>query len=316
MIDELSKFIDMQKLSEETKTERVRVEKQKMERSMTIKKRRKELRPQTLPTVKESESQIKRVSIEAIDFDWIFEGDNAREFILLLTYKARSKIYIQKSVRVFVKLIWELYQPQIVKKIFMPYLFYMMIIMYLSVYHLGGFLEHLDHIEDGSSITNERNFVVFLSIIAMCLIGFFVNIEYSQAKQSWSDYFIDYWNYIDALSLGLNFMFLVMLNTNCFLVSNEYFTKEKIRLNASVGCFILWVKLFYWMRLFKVTAYFITLITQTIFDIRVFMIMLSIMLIAFASFFSILNTDTIEYHDTGADVPDANGYHYVDQYIG
>ena len=98
---------------------------------------------------------------------------------MLLTYKARSKIYIQKSVRVFVKLIWELYQPQIVRKIFLPYLFYMMIIMYLSVYHLGGFLEHLDHIEDGSSITNERNLVVFLSIIAMCLIGFFANIEYS-----------------------------------------------------------------------------------------------------------------------------------------
>ena len=45
MIDELSKYIDMVKLSEQTKTERVRAEKQKMERGMTIKKRRKELRP-------------------------------------------------------------------------------------------------------------------------------------------------------------------------------------------------------------------------------------------------------------------------------
>ena len=51
MIDELSKYIDMEKLSEQTKTERVREEKQKMERGMTIKKRRKELRPQILPTV-------------------------------------------------------------------------------------------------------------------------------------------------------------------------------------------------------------------------------------------------------------------------
>ena len=51
MIDELSKYIDMVKLSEQTKTERVREEKQKMERGMTIKKRRKELRPQILPTV-------------------------------------------------------------------------------------------------------------------------------------------------------------------------------------------------------------------------------------------------------------------------
>ena len=192
----------------------------------------------------------------------------------------------------------------------------MMIIMYLSVYHLGGFLNHLDHIEDSSSIEGERKFVVFLSVIAMGLIGFFVSIEYSQAKQSLSDYFVDYWNYIDFLSLGLNFMFLIMLNTNCFLVSNEYFTKEKIRLNAAVGCFTLWVKLFYWMRLFKVTAYFITLITQTLYDIRVFMVMLSIIVLAFASFFSIINTDTIEYHDNSADVAEGNGYHYVDTYIG
>lgn len=45
MIDELSKHIDMVKLSEQTKAERVREDTQKMERNMTIKKRRKELRP-------------------------------------------------------------------------------------------------------------------------------------------------------------------------------------------------------------------------------------------------------------------------------
>jgi hypothetical protein len=98
-----------------------------------------------LPTVQESESEVKRVSVEAIDFDWIFEGDNAKEFIMLLAYEARSKIYIQKSVRVFIKLIWDLYQSQIVKKIFIPYLIYMMIMMHLSTYWLGKFLDDLDH---------------------------------------------------------------------------------------------------------------------------------------------------------------------------
>ena len=187
-----------------------------------------------------------------------------------------------------------------------------MLIMYLSVYHLGEFLEHLDHIDDASSISTERNLVVLLSTIAIIFIAFFAAIEINQAKQSVIDYFVDYWNYIDVLSLGLNLMFLIMLNTNCFMVSNEIFSKTHIRVNAAVGCFTLWIKLFYWMRLFKVTAYFITLITQTLFDIRVFMIMLTIILIAFGTFFSILNTDTSEFQD----VPDGQGYHYVGQYVG
>jgi hypothetical protein len=65
-----------------------------MQRQMSVKQRRKELRPKILNQVNENDSQIKRVSIEAIDFDWIFEGDNAKQFIMLLAYKARSKIYI------------------------------------------------------------------------------------------------------------------------------------------------------------------------------------------------------------------------------
>lgn len=129
------------------------------------------------------------------------------------------------------------------------------------------------------------------------------------------DYFLDYWNYIDVGSLTLNAMFLVMLNVNCFMASNDIFSKAHIRLNAAVGCFSLWVKLFYWMRLFKVTAYFITLITRTIYDIRIFMVMLIILVIGFASFFSIINFNTTEGTDLDHAL-DGDAYHYVDKYVG
>ena len=146
------------------------------------------------------------------------------------------------------------------------------------------------------NIESERNQIVVFSLIGFGFIAFFGSIEFNQAKQSFVDYLLDYWNYIDCLSLGLNAMFLIMLNTNCMLENNEVFSKEHIRLNAGIGCFTLWVKLFYWMRLFKVTAYFITLITRTIMDIKVFIVMLSILLIAFGSFFSIINTNTPEFY--------------------
>ena len=36
----------------------------------------------------------KRIALEAIDFDWIFEGDNAKTLILLLANHARPKLMI------------------------------------------------------------------------------------------------------------------------------------------------------------------------------------------------------------------------------
>jgi len=43
------------------------------------------------------------------------------------------------------------------------------------------------------------------------------------------------------------------------------------------------------MRLFKNTAYFLTLISSTIYDVRIFSLMLMIIIFAFANFFYVLN---------------------------
>lgn len=64
--------------------------------------------------------------------------------ILLLAVQANSNIYLQKSIRVFIMLMWESYQLEIVKKIFLPYCIYMSIIMWIGSYHLGTFLDDLD----------------------------------------------------------------------------------------------------------------------------------------------------------------------------
>lgn len=74
-----------------------------------LRKRRKELRPQQLNIHDHADSNYKRVNIEAVDFDWIFKGDNARSFIFLLSEQSRSKLFIQKTIRVFIELMWSEY---------------------------------------------------------------------------------------------------------------------------------------------------------------------------------------------------------------
>jgi hypothetical protein len=51
--------------------------------------------------------------------------------------------------------------------------------------------------------------------------------------------------------------------------------------------------MFYWMRLFKSTAYFITLIFRTIADIKIFALMLVLIVLAFANFILILNQNVV-----------------------
>lgn len=50
----------------------------------------------------------------------------------------------------------------------------------------------------------------------------------------------------------------------------------------------MWIKVFYWMRLFKDTSYFIILIMRTITDSAAFIVMLLIIFFAFANFNYIL----------------------------
>jgi len=86
-------------------------------------------------------------------------------------------------------------------------------------------------------------------------------------------------------------VFLILLNID--VISTKMIISARvIRTIGAVGCWILWIKVFYWMRLFKATAHFITLIFTTIYDVRIFSLMLGIIIIAFANFFFVVNLNT------------------------
>lgn len=51
----------------------------------------------------------------------------------------------------------------------------------------------------------------------------------------------------------------------------------------------MWIKVFYWMRLFASLAYYVKLIQQTIYDSVPFMIMVAIIIFAFGNYFYVIN---------------------------
>ena len=65
-----------------------------------------------------------------------------------------------------------------------------------------------------------------------------------------------------------------------------------MRLIGAYNCLFMWIKMFYWMRLFKKFAYFIKLMSVTLQDVKVFLLMLFLVIFAFANFFFIINYNT------------------------
>ena len=81
---------------------------------------------------------------------------------------------------------------------------------------------------------------------------------------------------------------IVFLSTEYHLIQKE----NIIRLGAYGAC-LMWIKMFYWMRLFSSTAKYVNLIMCTISDLIFFMIMVLIIILTFANFFFIININAV-----------------------
>jgi hypothetical protein len=119
-------------------------------------------------------------------------------------------------------------------------------------------------------------------------------------------YFSQTWNCIDFLSICLNFTFL---SISCLSQIKEAWVidEHNLLLIGAYATFFMWCKMFYWMRLFESTAFYVTLIVKTIADCMTFMLMILIVLLAFGSFFMVINQNMQGRED---------GSVYVNEYLG
>ena len=64
-----------------------------------------------------------------------------------------------------------------------------------------------------------------------------------------------------------------------------------IQTTSAFGIFLMWLKVFYWCRLFSSLSYYVKLIQQVIIDSAPFMVMVGIIHFAFGSFLWVFNTE-------------------------
>ena len=100
-----------------------------------------------------------------------------------------------------------------------------------------------------------------------------------------SEYFISQgfiWNFLDLLS-----SFLVI--SISLVVLGDLDIGSPIIIIGGMACFVIWLKIFYYLRLFRPTSSFIRMIIEMFKDIRIFLLIFFIGIFAFANFYYILD---------------------------
>lgn len=89
-----------------------------------------------------------------------------------------------------------------------------------------------------------------------------------------------------------------------------------MRTCGGMTLFLLWIKMFYWMRLFNQTAYFIKLIEQTLADLKQFFYIILIIAIAFVSIFFVFSCNLPDQvRNTKPYVADHTGIKLIDAIV-
>jgi hypothetical protein len=135
---------------------------------------------------------------------------------------------------------------------------------------------------------------IFFLVLSWILGVFLYYSYYLLLKNMGRDYFSSFYNILDVtkilLMLTTSILIIYQLfNDNSLTTWEEYKTVTKARRNLeAILIFLLYVKAGYYMSLIDATAPLIDNISEVIFDIRYFIFILIIQIIAFASSFYII----------------------------
>jgi len=130
-------------------------------------------------------------------------------------------------------------------------------------------------------------------ILIMCTgIITFLLVE---VNQMWRFGFLlhigDFWNLLYLLIYSLNIAVIAVHMHG----GEKILTRETGARMASVLVMLLWVGLFYWLRLFECFSMYVYLIKNTIWDIRAFLFLVLVLLFCFSNGLFILDLKMEEY---------------------
>jgi len=116
LLDKLEEYgdVDVSAMKKQLKNQNKKTTSKKVVTRGSILESKKKLRDMTLDKefdtgLPDGQEPLKRVSIEALDFDWLFVNDNCKTMLEILANDANSMVLTRHSIKIFVELMWEYY---------------------------------------------------------------------------------------------------------------------------------------------------------------------------------------------------------------
>lgn len=128
-----------------------------------------------------------------------------------------------------------------------------------------------------------------LGLYIVSLLGIIYQ-EFSVIKKIGAKaYLSDGWNWLDIVSIIMNFIYIISVFSSGDVKGHGDEEASFVNVLGSICIFLMYVKFFYWLRLFRPFSAFIRMISEILSDVKVFFIVLLMSLLAFANIIFILN---------------------------
>jgi len=235
-----------------------------------------------LEILEEDKKALQRVVIKGIEFDWLFTDDRIHTLMKDLSESTNSQLFKLDIIKDIVLFQWKYFKSAIIWQIFLPYLIYLLIFCVYSTW-----LQKQKHEEDEAL----GKFQIGSYITGVVILMFNVFWTYTEIRQIilyGFQYFLSFWNILDMLAILLNVMVVLMDFTNVSF--------NNVNRVGALAVLLLYLKLFYFMRIFFATANNIRMIIETIKTMKFFISVLFIATVAFGNAFFVLgrNSDRVD----------------------
>lgn len=119
-----------------------------------------------------------KVELIALEFEWIFRGDFAKDFIQELANSDNDELFAIKTIKIIIQFLWDRFFWGIFKKIFMPFLIYVLVFNFYVTFIFQTYREvkegrqyDLQHFNFNASLWQGLD-LGFLIISLVCVLFF------------------------------------------------------------------------------------------------------------------------------------------------
>lgn len=221
----------------------------------------------------QTEEELKQnILVRKLQLDFLHEEDGVKGFTDFSSRLTNDKLLSTKVAGYIINDLWDRLLPQIKLYVFLPYMIY-----FVSFVSYLAFLYDKDEYPNGWTI----------ALLVFCIFVSFTQIynEIQQIRAEGIGYFAEIgvvWNFFDMTSSFCVILFAFVDITDIHLGNGLYVI-------GSLGIFCLWMKLFYFMRLFAETSFYIRMILEMFLDIKVILLVFFLGIFAFSNSYFVLN---------------------------